>query len=50
MKGDPIKQLTEEKQQHDHTDALECARTVWKQGRGRKIGTYIKRKRQQGTR
>lgn len=49
MRGDPRKQLVEEEQQHSHADALECARTVWKQGRGRETGTYIKRKRQKET-
>lgn len=49
MRGDPRKQLVEEEQQHSHVDALECAKTVWKQGRGRETGTYIKRKRQQET-
>ena len=49
MRDDPRKQLAEEEQQHSHADALEHARTVWKQGRGRETGMYIKRKSRQET-
>lgn len=50
IRGDPRKQLTEDKEQHSHVDALERTRTVWKQGRGRETGRHIRRKRQQETR